>query len=104
MARPEVDAVLLDLGLPTIDAETRTDGPVVDGARGLLRQLEPLVVELNLAGYEVVSAVASPGPSASTIGTFVRLDTALVDPSRRGRISSAKAPKPELQVKGVVTT
>lgn len=78
MERPEVEAVWLDVKDGLTPASM--DGPVVDAARLLLARLEPLIVEANVAGYEIVSIVASAGPNGAAPCMFVSLETFLVSP------------------------
>jgi outer membrane protein OmpA-like peptidoglycan-associated protein len=79
MKRPVVEGTLLDLGREG-DA-VRTSGPIVDVGEAMRVQLEPLIVELNLAGYEVTAILASAGPNGASPCHFDSIEAALLAPA-----------------------
>ena len=76
---PDVGAVMVDLAdlEADRDADDVTATPNCDAANALLDQLEPLIVEANLAGYEITTIAAGTAATAPCI--VISVDTFLVD-------------------------
>ena len=64
------------------DTEYRTTTDLAVAVSALFEQLGPLIVDLNLAGYEVTDVVAASGPTAPT----VRLEVATMVTTSQGPV------------------
>lgn len=75
MHRSEVEAVLVDVGA----GADRVGSPTAKGAAVLLAELEPLIVEANVAGYEVVALAATAGPDGAAPCLYLNIESYLID-------------------------
>ena len=75
-ALPDVGAVMVDLG--DLEADDVTATSACAAANALVDQLEPLIVEANLAGYEITVIAATTG-TATTPCLVINLEAFLVD-------------------------
>jgi outer membrane protein OmpA-like peptidoglycan-associated protein len=79
--RLETNAILADLSPAASDSPT--DTAVTRAVAKLLSDLESLIVEANLAGYEVTTIAASTGPNATAASLCLSVATYLVDPANQ---------------------
>lgn len=79
---PDTAAFLADLTVG-LSASDRVSSPAVKAADDLLATLEPLIIEANLAGYELVRVVASAGPDGNAPAFLLDLATYLLDPANQ---------------------